>query len=171
MKIKIALIFCAVILMASCKSNSDKNSEGDKSQNKDTIAQEKQTNDKDAEKTSGEKIVEKHWKLIKLEGQDVEMADNQERERFFILKNKDNRVQGFAGCNNFSGEYSLEKGMRLKFSKVASTMKACPDVDVDEAALMKVFEQTDNYTVHNDTLSLNVGRRAPLAMFKAVYMD
>jgi heat shock protein HslJ len=61
--------------------------------------------------------------------------------------------------------------MRIGFSQMASTMKACPDVNVDESAFLKVFELTDNYTINDDTLRLNVGRRAPLAVFEAVYFD
>ena len=49
------------------------------------------------------------------------------------------------------------------------TMMMCPDVEVNEAELMEIFELAENYTIHNDTLELNVARRAPLAVFAAVY--
>lgn len=114
-------------------------------------------------------ITEKYWKLITLEGQDVTMAENQEREAFFMLKAVNNTVNGFAGCNNIMGEFSLEDGNRIRFTNMATTLMMCPDVDVNESDFMKVFELTDNYTVYNDTLELNVGRRAPLARFVAVY--
>lgn len=114
-------------------------------------------------------IVEKYWKLKTLEGQDVKMADNQEREIFFTLKSADNKVNGFAGCNGISGEYTLEEGNRIRFKNMATTMKMCPDVDVNESEFLKVFELVDNYTINGEELSLNVGRRAPLAVFEAVY--
>lgn len=116
-----------------------------------------------------DKIVEKYWKLKKLEGQDVTMFDNQEKEIFFMLKANDNRLQGFAGCNSLSGSYKLEDGQRISFSNVATTMKSCPDVSVNETEFLKVFEQADNYSINGDELTLNVGRRAPLAVFEAVY--
>jgi heat shock protein HslJ len=97
------------------------------------------------------------------------MADNQEKEAYFMLKTQDNRVTGFAGCNTFNGTYTLEDGNRIKFDQMLSTLMACPDVDVDESAFLKVFELADNYTIDGDTLMLNVGRRAPLAVFEAVY--
>ncbi|WP_034256421.1 META domain-containing protein [Arenibacter latericius] len=118
-----------------------------------------------------ELITEKYWKLKTLDGKEVEMADNQEGEIYFILKTNENSLTGFAGCNTFGGGYTLEEGNRIKFTQVFSTLKACPDVDVDEAAFLKVFELTDNYTIDGDTLMLNVGRRAPLAVFEAVYLD
>ena len=114
-------------------------------------------------------ITEKYWKLIKLEGKDVEMAENQEREIFFILKTNDNTVGGFAGCNSITGEYELEDGNRIRFNNIGITMMLCPDVDVNETEFMEVFELADNYTIHNDTLELNVAKRAPLAVFEAVY--
>ena len=116
-------------------------------------------------------IVEKYWKLKTLDGKDVKMADNQEREIFFTLKSQDNRVTGFAGCNTISGEYILEEGNRIRFDKMATTLMMCPDVDVNESEFLKVFELADNYTINDDVLSLNVGRRAPLAVFEAVYFN
>lgn len=119
---------------------------------------------------STDKIVEKYWKLKTLEGQDIRMAENQEREVYFTLKTDENRLTGFAGCNTLSGEYSLEEGNRIRFSNVAVTMRACPDVDFNESEFLQVFNLADNYTINGDTLSLNVGRRAPLAVFEAVYL-
>ncbi len=116
-------------------------------------------------------ITEKYWKLKTLEGQEVKMGKNQEREVYFMLKNEDNRVTGFAGCNNLMGTYSLEEGNRIRFSQMATTLMACPDVDFNESEFLKVFELADNYTISGNQLSLNVGRRAPLAVFEAVYMD
>ncbi|WOD44569.1 META domain-containing protein [Hwangdonia lutea] len=123
---------------------------------------------KKAESTN-EPIVEKYWKIKTLDGKEVTLAENQEREIFFTLKTQDNKVTGFAGCNTVSGEYTLEKGNRIRFKNMATTLKACPDVAVNEAEFLKIFELADNYTVNNDVLSLNVGKRAPLAVFEAVY--
>lgn len=116
-------------------------------------------------------ITEKYWKLKTLEGKTVKMGKNQEREVYFTLKSEDNKVTGFAGCNSIFGTYTLENGNRIRFSKMASTMMACPDVDFNESEFLKVLELADNYTIVDDVLSLNVGRRAPLAVFEAVYFD
>ncbi len=116
-----------------------------------------------------EKIVEKYWKLKILDGKEVQMAKNQEKERYFILKANQNKLQGFAGCNSFSGSYTLESNGQINFKNIATTMMACPDVDVDESAFLEVFELANNYTINGDTLMLNIGKRAPLAVFEAVY--
>ena len=122
------------------------------------------------ENNNDQTITEKYWRLTKLEGKDVEMVENQEREIFFTLSTEDNTVRGFAGCNSITGEYELEEGNRIRFKNMGLTMMLCPDVDVDESELMEVFELADNYTITNDILNLNVGRRAPLAVFEAVYL-
>jgi heat shock protein HslJ len=119
--------------------------------------------------TSEEKIVEKYWKLKTLNGQDVKMAKDQEREIYFTLKSNEDKLIGFAGCNTIGGNYSLNKGNRIHFSNMLVSLKVCPDVDANEAAFLEVFNLADNYTINGDTLSLNVGRRAPLAVFEAVY--
>ena len=114
-------------------------------------------------------IINKYWKLKTLEGQTVQMDDNQEREQYFTLRS-DGSISGFAGCNHFNGQYELAEGNRISINdNMAMSLKACSDLNVDESAFMKVFELTDNYTIDGDTLSLNVGKRAPLAVFEAVY--
>lgn len=131
----------------------------------------KAPNKKEQNNSEESMIIEKYWKLKTLEGQEVQMADNQEREIFFTLKTVGNRVTGFSGCNVLSGEYELEEGNRIRFTHMATTLRACPDVKVNESELLNVFNIADNYTINGDVLSLNVGRRAPLAVFEAVYMQ
>ena len=120
---------------------------------------------------NSEPITEKYWKLKTLEGQEVKMAENQKKEVYFMLKTDENKVVGFAGCNTISGSYKMEDGNRIRFSQIATTLMACPNVDFNEGEFLKVFELADNYTINGDILSLNVGKRAPLAVFEAVYFD
>ena len=117
-------------------------------------------------KTTG--ITNTYWKLVSLEGQPVTMAPDQEREAYFLLKDS-SRVTGFGGCNALNGAYELrEDQQRLRFVNLLTTLRACPGPD-NERAFLDVLNQTDNYTLQGDTLRLNVGRRAPLAVFQAVY--
>ena len=118
---------------------------------------------------STEDITEKYWKFKTLDGQPVNMAENQEKETYFMLKTNGNRVVGFSGCNTFGGTYTLEEGNRIRFSNMISTLKACPDVEINETSYLEVFNLADNYTIKGDELRLNVGRRAQLAVFEAVY--
>ena len=150
---KLKLITLSLLAFATFGCNSTKNS----SQNE--------------EATAHNKITETYWKLTKLEGKEIKMGDNQASEPHFMLKTGEKTLSATSGCNILNGIYTLEKGDRIRFSKLATTLRACPDMDLNEADFFKVFELSDNYTIVGDTLSLNVGRRAPLAVFQAVYFE
>jgi heat shock protein HslJ len=95
------------------------------------------------------------------------MTPNQTKEIYFILKLNENRVQGFSGCNSIVGSYKLTKGNRIEFGKMATTMMFCPEIS--ESDFLSIFDLTDSYTIKNDVLSLSIGKRAPLAVFGAIY--
>lgn len=83
-----------------------------------------------------------------------------------LLAFEPNRVHGFTGCNDFTGTCELMPGNRLHFSKIATTMKACPDGTVEQE-LLRILESTDNYFTDGKVLKLHRGRMAPLAVFDA----
>lgn len=154
-KLSLVILFFATLVVAGCGNTNPRKEKNDAAVASDKMHQ--------------NPITGKYWKLVMLEGQKVTMAPNQERETSFMFKNNPNQVRGFAGCNTLNGTYTLEKGQRIRFSPLAATLKACPDVDASESEFFEVFELADNYSIKGDTLSLNVGRRAPLAVFEAVY--
>jgi heat shock protein HslJ len=157
MKLSILLLSLLSFVLISCGSNKKADNETANEKIETELAE------------TDEVITEKYWKLITLEGQEVIMEENQEREIFFVLKAEENTVAGFAGCNSITGEFDLEEGSRIRFKNMGITMMLCPDLEVNETGLMEVFDLADNFRIHNDTLQLNVGRRAPLAVFAAVY--
>ena len=116
-----------------------------------------------------EPIQEVYWKLIGIMGKAVVLGEKQ-REPYIMLKIENNRVQGFGGCNILMGSYELKEGQRIHFSKMASTMMACPHME-EERALFHVLEKVDNYTIKDGVLMLNKARMAPLATFEAVYLQ
>ena len=120
-----------------------------------------------------EGITEKYWKLIEINGKAVVFNETTGgREASLILKNEDNRVNGNGGCNTFFGTYEIDPtSLRIKFSQMASTMKACLNMEV-EGELLKALEMVDNYSLSADGkyLSLNRARMAPLARFEVVYL-
>lgn len=156
---KTKLITLALIIITTIGCNTTKK---DNSKSKDNSYIKKEI-------VSDNPITEKYWKLKTLQGKSIEMVANQEKEIYFMLKTNENSVVGFSGCNTFGGTYTLEKGNRIRFTQMLSTLKACPDVDINESEFLKVFELADNFTINGDILSLNVGKRAPLAIFEAIY--
>lgn len=110
-------------------------------------------------------IQEKYWKLKTVDGNSVSMAENQEREIYFILKN-DKNVKGFAGCNTLMGGYQLENKNKLKFVNIGTTRKAC--AGIDDHLLINVLNNTNSYALAKDILQLKRAGEV-LATFEAVY--
>lgn len=111
-------------------------------------------------------ISNKKWELIELFGKEVSTNDNQKRPVLQFNK-AENSFHSTTDCNGFFGEFKAEENGKIAFSKVASTMMACTTMALQDG-LSKVYQEADNYTVNNGVLSLNKGRVAPLARFKAV---
>jgi len=118
--------------------------------------------------SADQSIVNKYWKLIALDGRPITTAENQEREAYITLR-ADSTLTGHTGCNGLGGHYTLQPGNRIRFRDMLSTMRYCDAVPW-ESVFTKALNEADNYTVHNDTLSLQDSRRAPLARFVAVYL-
>jgi len=107
------------------------------------------------------------WKLIELKGKPIESSDKQSKV-FFIQLNSENRYSAYAGCNNLMGGYELnEELLKIKFSKGASTLMACPDMETEQE-FAEVLEKVDNYSIKGDQMTLNKARMAPLARFEAI---
>lgn len=108
--------------------------------------------------TSGEivpelRLQEVYWKLIGVEGKAV-IPNAHEREAYIILKLEGQRLQGFGGCNILMGSYTLdEKAHKVRFSRVASTMMACPRL-ADESAFLKALEKVEQFSIQDGVLLL-----------------
>ncbi|HWK52904.1 MAG TPA: copper resistance protein NlpE N-terminal domain-containing protein [Hyphomicrobiales bacterium] len=114
-------------------------------------------------------VTERYWKLVELHGQPVTAL---EQEPHFILKVAENRVTGFAGCNGFSGSYTLDAAnARLSFGQLAMTRKFCSVGMEVERSFSEVLEQADSYFLEGNSLTLNRASLMPLARFEAVYLQ
>lgn len=116
------------------------------------------------EDLTGKCILDIRWRLVELMGKPVE---TDERFPFIHLNAKEGRVSGFGGCNSIGGSYELKVGNRVRFTNMASTMMACPDMD-SEQEFFNVLSMTDNFACDGKTLALHKARMAPLARFEAV---
>lgn len=107
------------------------------------------------------------WKLVELNGEPVQNTSDSKKEMFIQL-NKENRYAAFIGCNNMMGGFELKEDvMRIKFTKGASTMMACPDMTTEQE-FAEMLEKVDNYSLNGNSLSFNRARMAPLARFEAM---
>lgn len=113
-------------------------------------------------------ITDRYWKLVQLHGRQIETPEG-EREAFLFLSTAENRVFGNAGCNSVNGSHELAPMKRLRFSKMATTLMACPNMET-EKEFLDVLENTDSYFLKGDTLELFRARMAPLARFENVFL-
>jgi heat shock protein HslJ len=113
-----------------------------------------------------QEITDKKWKLIELAGKPVADSVNGKLP-FLLLQKADRRYSASGGCNGLGGEFELLPNGKIKFTQGMSTMMACEDMWV-ETELNQALVEADNYTLGDNTLSLNKARMAPLARFQAV---
>ena len=91
------------------------------------------------------------WRLEELPG--VSGTALAQLRRPVTVKFESGRLSGFAGCNNFSGGYSLE-GDQLKIGPVASTQMACPEPGSSiETAFHKAWSGNLRYAIDGDQLN------------------
>jgi heat shock protein HslJ len=101
-----------------------------------------------------------NWQSTQLPG--IEPAALAGLPRPVTVRFEAGRAQGFSGCNNFSGGYSV-KGDRLEIGQIASTMMACPEPGMAiENAFGAAFAGTFSYTLDGDRLTLTAASGATL---------
>lgn len=116
-----------------------------------------------------ERITEKYWKLVELNGQPVPAL---EREPHLILKAEGGRVNGYSGCNSFSGAYTLdEASSRISFAHIVSTQRGCAEGADVERAFGEALSRADSFSLKGDHMTLNRARMAPLARFEVVWLQ
>jgi copper homeostasis protein (lipoprotein) len=109
-----------------------------------------------------------YWKLITLNNTSVESSEGT-RELHLVLNSQDQRVKGFAGCNNFMGAYQLE-GPKITFSRVAGTMMACAGDMSVEQHIHEMLSRVIRWKISGETLQLTNDQGIPLATFESRYM-
>lgn len=109
-------------------------------------------------------LVNTYFKAVTLNGEKVTVATKEP----FIQFSADNKSHGFLGCNNFTGSYQVNQ-QTLKFSPQASTKKMCFKGMEQEAAMSAVLQNTAQWEIKGESLSLKDQQGNDLATFKATY--
>ncbi len=99
------------------------------------------------EKTESQMNLTNKWKVIELEG-----IDKLNENPTMNFEDKDHRISGSSGCNNYFGSYKLDNN-KLTFSQMGSTRKMCPDMSI-ENLFMNNLREVDHYQIKNDRLIL-----------------
>jgi heat shock protein HslJ len=74
-----------------------------------------------------------------------------------ITFNQDGTMAGTAGCNGFSGKYTVE-GDQLTFSDIVSTLMACEEPVMQQEEIMYlVLTDTASFEIDGSTLTITNG--------------
>ena len=103
------------------------------------------------------------WTLVEVDGAAVDSA--QMNRPATLMLDDNGRASGSAGCNQFSGTYTLT-GADIRFGAIAMTRMACPDRMEVENAYAAVFERARTWRVRDGLLELMADGRI-LARFRA----
>ena len=93
------------------------------------------------------------WKLTEIDGKaDPAFAAGEDTFNFTLDPSR-MMVYGVGACNRLFGPYELEEGNGLDIERLASTMMACPNMDL-ESRFAKLLEEADKYEIDGDVLTL-----------------
>ncbi|MBX3043759.1 MAG: META domain-containing protein [Candidatus Kapabacteria bacterium] len=112
----------------------------------------------------------KYWKLVVLNGKDIEDYTTPGKEPHIIFDGNENRAYGNAGCNNFSGGYEISEDSRIHFNAMASTKMMCEEMEIEQFFL-NVFSNAEKYILTGDTLELHNSKMETLAIFVAMKLN
>ncbi|MEJ2006187.1 MAG: META domain-containing protein [Cyclobacteriaceae bacterium] len=163
MRILSLLSIVTIFFLAGCNSGST--NEESSTSDENGISGEMAGENELPENMTNQLLENKKWVLTELLGQAIS-EDEVKLVPYIEFNVETGKYSGNSGCNNFTGEYELLEGDRIRLGQAASTSKACIDMTL-ENDFLKVLERADNYIATDSNMVLNRARMAPLARFKA----
>lgn len=102
------------------------------------------------QKKNNRPLIGTEWQLIKLGGKSI----TPEPGTFTItLLAEDHRITGVGACNRLMGSYEEGAKRALKIGQMASTMMACPGMDVEQQ-FSAALQSTTHYDMDGPMLML-----------------
>lgn len=94
------------------------------------------------------------WHLTQFNGEEVNRPD-----RYELTFGVDGNITGIGECNRFFGGYEVKDAAgSIKIGPVASTMMACPDMDL-ETEFFRMFDSVHLYQLDEKNLYLFVDNK------------
>ena len=93
----------------------------------------------------------RRWILMEMKSVPVQLSDSR-RDAFMNFDIKEKRFFGNGGCNQFSGNYTLDK-KNIHFGEVIATKMSCGDIAF-ENSFLSALSKVDRYEVRGDDLLL-----------------
>lgn len=86
------------------------------------------------------------WKLSKINGESLSLT----KPITLIFNTTEQKVSGFAGCNQYFGNFASDKSS-LKFSLIGSTKMFCDSMD-KETQFLDALAQVNSFTIKDNAL-------------------
>jgi heat shock protein HslJ len=110
-------------------------------------------------------LVNTPWKLTQL-GDEIVSTPAGAREINLVLQSQNQRVTGFAGCNQMMGRYALSGG-DLRFDEMGSTRMACEGRMDIEQRYLGMFASVARWEIVASTLRLLDAAGKTIATFES----
>ena len=93
----------------------------------------------------------RRWVLTEMKGVPVQLSGGR-RDAYINFEAAEKRFTGNGGCNQISGNYSLDK-KNIHFGEVISTKMSCPDIEF-ENTFLSILNSIDHYEQRGNDLLL-----------------
>ena len=110
-------------------------------------------------------LTDRDWRLVELRGSTAVSSD---RHPYIRFNSSESRMEGYGGCNTFSGTYLVSDNSLRIPGPVIMTKRACVqgELNAQEREFVGIFPSLDRYTIEGRVLTLLSGN-APLARLEA----
>lgn len=107
----------------------------------------------------------KKWVLVEIENDSNSQIDSMEQRPFLEFDTQKKRISGFAGCNRFFGQYSVEKDSTTQFSEIGATKKYCMDTMETEDLFLDVLRKCRYLKINKTMLIMEDRNHEKMAVF------
>ena len=119
-------------------------------------------------KDLGGQLVGKYWKATEIIGQPVEIPEGMEQEPYLQF-NRDGSFKAHGGCNGIFGDYELGFKNFIEISNFSQTEVECSFESFEKSFVEALTIGKQYNFIGENEMHLVIGKRAPLAKFKAVF--
>lgn len=131
-----------------------------------TVPQQSQPSPKGKKESSS--LTGTKWVLQSINNAEISASGTPESKPWLILNATEITMNGYSGCNNFFGQYTLPAGSQtISFGQVGATKMACEGKMELETRLFKALQRVGKYNVSIDILTLYTSDMVPLMTFRA----
>ncbi len=101
------------------------------------------------------------WVVVEMKGVPVQQSGSR-RDAYINFEVIDKKFTGNGGCNQISGNYTLDKNT-IRFGEVISTKMSCVDIEF-ENVFMSTLSSIDRYEANGNDLLLKKKRETLLVL-------